>query len=161
MYMYWIKNIKKREVNDMKVVFVCHGNTCRSPMAEAIFKSLTGDVKTVSAGLYACDGEAASPNAVKVCKYNHLDITGHRAKSFENVEVNKDDLVLTLTCDIRDNLRKQYPNLNIHTIKEYAGEKGYLDINDPIGGDILVYEDCFYEIKECIEKIIENHKFIV
>ena len=73
------------------------------------------------------------------------------------MKIEDDDLILTLTQDIRDSLKKSYPNLKIYTIKEYAGEEDYLDIKDPFGGDLLIYEMCFFfEIKEHLEKIAEK-----
>jgi len=54
------------------------------------------------------------------------------------LKIEDDDLILTLTQDIRDSLKKSYPNLKIYTIKEYAGEEDYLDIKDSFGGDLLI-----------------------
>lgn len=141
----------------VKVVFVCHGNTCRSPMAEAIFKSLVKDVDVSSAGMSVLKGQKAADNAVKICEFNNIDLKNHRAKNFTQLKIENDDLILTLTCDIRDELKKSYPDLKIYTIKEYAGEDDYLDINDPFGGDLLIYEMCFCEIRQYLEKIIEIH----
>lgn len=137
----------------MRVIFVCYGNTCRSPMAEAIFKSLVSDIEVLSAGMSALDGQKVADNAIKICKFNNLDLNNHKAKNFHELNPESDDLILTLGCDIRDSLRKSYPDLEIYTIKEYAGEKDYLDIKDPFGGDLSIYEMCFFEIKEYLEKI--------
>lgn len=144
---------------NMKIIFVCHENTCRSPIAEAIFKSLVNNIDVSSAGISTIEGTRASENAIKVCEFNNLDLTKHKSRNFHDLNIENFDLILTLTCDIRDNLRKSYPNLEIYTIKEYAGENEYLDIKDPIGGDLLIYDMCFYEIKEYLEKIVEIHDF--
>ena len=141
----------------MKIVFVCYGNTCRSPMAEAIFKSLVSDIEVLSAGIGALEGDKAADNAIEICRLNNLDLSGHKAKNFRNLKIESDDLILTLTEGIRDTLKDSYPHLEIYTIKEYAGEKEYLDIKDPIGGDLEIYEMCFNEIKEYLEKIVETH----
>ena len=143
--------------DNMKVVFVCHGNTCRSPMAEVIFKSLTKNIEVLSAGISAHGGERAAENAIKICEFNGLDLNNHKSRNFRDLKIEDDDLILALTCDIRNTLKRQYPNLEIRTIKEYAGEKNYLDINDPIGGDLMIYDMCFQEIKESLEKIVEIH----
>ena len=137
----------------MRIVFVCHANICRSPMAEVIFKSLVNDVEVISAGLFTSPGEKASTNAVEICKYNNLDLTYHRSKRFHDLDIKEDDLILTLTTDIRDNIKDSFPDLEVYTIKEYAGEKEYLDIKDPVGGNLEVYETCFCEIKYYLEII--------
>ena len=143
----------------MRVIFVCHGNICRSPMAEAIFKSLTDNVEVLSAGLYALEGESASSNAIQVCGYNDLELRNHESKNFYDLDIRDDDLVLTLTFDIRDNIKQRYPDLEVYTVKEYAGEKEFLDIKDPYGEDVEVYEICFCEIKEYLENIVKMHDF--
>ncbi len=143
----------------MKVIFVCHGNICRSPMAEAIFKSLVEDVEVLSAGMSANVGDNAAENAIIICGYNKLDLKGHKAQNIHDLDIENDDLILTMTTDIRDGLKKSYPDLEIYTIKEYAGEEEYLDIKDPYGGDLLIYEMCFCEIKEYLEEIVKKHDF--
>ncbi len=142
----------------MKVMFVCTGNICRSPMAEAIFRDLAGDVEVSSAGTFALDGEMASFNAIETCKNHGLDLSGHRSTPVEGSDIGEMDLVLTATADHRDYLRRSYPNLKIHTIREYAGYDD-LDIADPYGYNLNVYENCFLEIKEALEKICEA-KFV-
>lgn len=152
-----------REVNglngdDMKVVFVCTGNTCRSPMAEAIFKDLVRDVEVVSAGIYASYGQMATPNAIKVCEKYGLDLKNHFSQNIGRVNLAYDDLILTATDLHKNELLNAYPNLEIHTIRGYAGCEPE-DIADPIGGDLDDYEKCFLDIREALEKIVEIHDF--
>lgn len=74
----------------MKLIFVCTGNTCRSPMALGIFKSMVqkeglSGIYCDSAGTFASKGEPAAENAVKVCKEIGVDISEHRSKSINDV----------------------------------------------------------------------------
>ncbi|NQV05652.1 low molecular weight protein arginine phosphatase, partial [bacterium] len=69
----------------MNVLFVCTGNICRSPMAEAIAKEMAGDLDMAfgSAGLYAMDGACASPNAVEAAMAFGADVRDHRARQLD------------------------------------------------------------------------------
>lgn len=73
----------------MKILFICTGNTCRSPMAEGIFKSIVNNNKDFicqSAGLYCVDGSPATAEAIEVCKEINIDISDHKSSSFNNLE---------------------------------------------------------------------------
>lgn len=152
------QEIKGSNGDNMKVVFVCTGNTCRSPMAEAIFKDLVRDAEVISAGIYASYGEKAAPNAIKVCEKYGLDLTNHSSQNIGGVNLAYDDLILTAEYRHKKELLNAFPNLEIRTINEYA-EYGYEDIADPIDGDFDDYENCFLEIRESLEKIVEIHDF--
>lgn len=141
----------------MKIMFVCSGNTCRSPMAEAIFKDMVKNVEVFSAGFSTNSGEEASDKAMIVCANHNLDLTHHRTTNISDSNVDSMDLVLTATISQRDKLRKLYPTLEIFAIKEYAGQDSNLDIIDPANGNLKLYDSCFCEIKDALEKIVETH----
>lgn len=125
-------------------------------MAEAIFKDLAKDVEVSSAGLYADEGSKASFEAVEVCKNHGLDLSGHRSTSIGNANVEEMDFILTAQESHRNDLKKLYPQLKIKTIKECAEGYDDLDITDPYKRGMAVYENCFLEIREALEKIYEN-----
>lgn len=140
----------------MKVMFVCTGNTCRSAMAEAIFKQMVGgDVEVYSSGIAAATGNPPSQNTIIVCNNHGIDISNHFATYFKDSDIEDMDLVLTASQLHTNKLKIYYPDLEIHTIREYAGQYPW-DINDPFGGSLAAYEACFDEIYNSLLKISER-----
>ena len=138
----------------MKLMFVGTANTCRSVMAEYIFKSIIKEnLKICSAGIAATDGRSPSKNTIEVCKNHGLDVSKHKATSIKSSNIEEMDLILTLETSHRNTLRKRYPDLEIYTIKEFNDVDYIYDIDDPFMYDIEVYEATFNEIKESLEKI--------
>lgn len=140
----------------MKVMFVCSGNTCRSPMAEVIFRDMVSDVEVCSAGISAVSGQRASDEAIEVCADHGLDLSKHFSSRISKSKISKMDWVFTATLQHKKDLKGLYPDLKIKTIKECAGGYDDVDISDPIGGTKERYEACFLEIKEALEKIAEK-----
>ena len=140
----------------MKVMFVCTGNTCRSPMAEAIFKDMAKGIEVHSVGFSTFSGEPASNKAIIVCGNHDLDLLNHRTTNIGDSKIEDMDLILTATVEHRDKIRRLFPDLEAFTIKEYAGGYDDLNISDPVCGSLKDYENCFWEIKEALEKIHES-----
>ena len=139
----------------MKIVMVCTGNICRSPMAEALMRSALQkrglrDVEICSAGTFAMDGDWASDEAVSVMREYGLDIAGHRAQSVTR-DLVKDALVLCMTRQHKRVVLNIAPDVNAHTLLEYAGEAG--EVEDPYGRGIFAYRKAAQEIEEAVGKI--------
>ncbi|MHB8062359.1 MAG: low molecular weight protein arginine phosphatase [Ruminiclostridium sp.] len=157
-------------IEAMKVVFICTGNTCRSCMAEGIFRAVSSEKKegksflAMSRGLHALDGDPASQHSIKALKTLwNIDISLHKAKMLDSKDVLQADLLLTMTRQHRDVLKSRYPDkrTNIFTLKEYAypelgADSNLLDISDPFGLPYQQYESCAKEIFESVRSAIDK-----
>ena len=131
----------------MKILFVCTGNTCRSPMAQGLFRNMAPEHECESAGLSALPGQPASPQAAACCKELGVDISAHLSRQLTREELSKWDVF--------------FPMTRAHgAVLEGAGvppEKVYYpgEIADPYGGDLEVYRACRDRIVEELERFRE------
>lgn len=140
-----------------KILFICTGNTCRSPMAEAIFKHKTNNRYEVkSAGIFAQDGSTASPHSIDVLKKQSIPID-HKSKQLTTELVVWSDLILTMGNSHKQMILQRYPKADdkVFCLKEFA-QNTKADIADPFGGTLEDYEKTFNEIEEAIQKLIEK-----
>ena len=128
----------------MNILFVCTGNTCRSPMAEGLFKKLLAernitDINCSSAGLFAMTGDEVTPNSVKACERFGVDISSHRARRITSFVFDETDKFVCMTFDHAASL-----SLYVDPDKVLVLGGG---IPDPYGGDIETYMMCANSIK--------------
>ena len=136
----------------MQIIFVCTGNTCRSPMAEGILKSLQNDYEVLSRGLYVPEEIGASFFSIKAMEEMDIDISKHKSKQLTVGEAEDCDLIITMTKSHKDIIVSAYPKFSdkTFTLSEYAGEEG--DIRDPYGMDENAYRECAKQIRRLMVK---------
>ena len=115
-----VKKIAVKKVATKKILFVCTGNTCRSPMAQVMAAHLFGPgYEIISAGLMAMPNSAASAHAVAVMKERQLNLTGHKAQPVTEILVKESDLILAMTPSHKTAISK-LTVANVWTLTEYA-----------------------------------------
>jgi protein-tyrosine phosphatase len=157
------QNLKVVLMNDIfRLLFVCTGNICRSPMAEGLMKVLlfpASDrrIMVCSAGTHAADGLPAESGAVRAAREHGADIGAHRSRAIDGSLIARADLILVMerqqarfiqsTATVaRDALR---------LLGEFAGGDGAPEIPDPYGGSLTEYRHCAQMIRGCLDGVID------
>jgi protein-tyrosine phosphatase len=148
-----------REWSSLRILFVCTGNTCRSPMAAGFCRKFFSDIlgcrvdkldesgyKIDSAGIAALDGIPASGHAVEACREQWIDLTSHRSRKLTLRDIEQSDLIFTMSQSHRAYILQTYPLASQKCLM--LDPKG--DIQDPVGLDADVYRNCFRRISENI-----------
>lgn len=148
------------------VVLVCTGNTCRSPMAEALLRKRLADrlgckieelddrgVVVMSAGVSAAPGGRSTPEAVDVMRERGLDLSQHESQPMSDRLVRFADLILTMTRSHRETLLAHWPEAEprTHLISHGRGE-----VSDPIGGPLEHYRRCAEQIDAYLESWVKE-----
>jgi len=146
-----------------KILFVCIGNQCRSPMAEHLFKQILARspnpkakeiaVTSASTGMY--DGAPASRKTIEVMRRRGVDLAGFRAKHITPELVDWADLILAMDRRNKKAIINMLPEAaaKTFTLKEYAEDYDDPDVEDPVGQPIEQYEKCANEIEEALVKV--------
>jgi protein-tyrosine-phosphatase len=145
----------------MKILTLCTGNICRSPMAEGIIRTFfeAGEfIDVSSAGTHAVDGNPATEFAILASREKKIDLAYHRARLLDSLLIKGNDMILCMEPAHAEWVlaidSSSYEK--VYNLADFSGTGGSLrKIADPYGCSLREYRLCFDEIHKCI------HNFIV
>jgi protein-tyrosine-phosphatase len=146
----------------LRILFVCSGNTCRSPLAEALARKMAAerglsDLVFASAGTGALDGGGASEAAILVGLERGTDLSSHRTRALTHAEVEQADLVLVMGPHHLDSVRLQGAEDKAHLLDHFASSgQSARAINDPFGGTLDAYRETAAELEYQIGRVLER-----
>lgn len=150
----------------MKVLFICSGNTCRSPMASALLLSRIeeksevlepGEIQVWSAGLFAEEGLPASPKAIEAMREQGIDISRHRSSLVRESLIRDADIILCMTNSQRSYIMDRFAgkSVKIYTLSEFTGDEAG-EVLDPYGQDLDTYRKSLGQIRLLVDRLLDK-----
>lgn len=140
-----------------KLLFVCTGNTCRSPMAAGLARQILGpDPEVFSAGLAAWDGDKASDQAIIVAKERGFDLGVHQARRVDAELLAQMDWIIPMTRSQENILKEKFPQFSGHIRRLGAWGKEDQDVSDPWGGSVESYRHTARQLERMLQDMKEK-----
>jgi len=155
-----------RKLMAWNILLVCSGNTCRSPMAEGIARQLLAEqnqttmeglgdlgISVSSAGTFASEGLAASPEAVEVMADQQIDLSSHRSRRLSRAAVNQADVIYCMTASHLAVISEQFPDARA---KAQLLDPDGGDVSDPVGASKAVYGQTARQIRDLLTRRLKE-----
>ena len=145
-----------------RVLLVCTGNICRSPLAAALMRRALAargveGIEVASAGTGAWDGAPVSEGAYLVGLERGLDLSAHRAQLLTRELVEQSDVILTMARHHRARVDELGGEGRVFVLGEYAGREGdEVEVSDPFGSNLDVYRDTYAELETFIAAVVQR-----
>lgn len=140
-----------------KLLFVCNGGTCRSPMAKAIFESMELKRKLLveARGFVSLFPEPLNQKTEAVLAANGLKLDGYSSEELKREDITEDTLILTMDESLRKKVCEKFPeHKETYNYTDFVGQNG--DIYNPYGDSLADYGACYVQLKEAAEKLAEK-----
>ena len=149
------------------ILFVCTGNSCRSVMAQGLMRAVVqragiDSVTAESAGIFAVSGMQPTRETLRVLQDVGVDASPHRARMLTSDLVDAADLICVMEQFQLEEVVRRFPGAKdrTHLLKTYSMPNPPPDLNpniaDPIGKPLEVYEVCFSDIREAVERVARS-----
>lgn len=153
----------------MRVLFICDGNICRSPLAAEYLRHRAahdglGHLVVDSAGLLGITGAPAAPFSVEVGRDAGLDLSGHRSRGITVADMRTADFVVAMTLRQLETLELRYPGGSGRRLLLRAFERGpepqggAPELDDPVAGPLDEYREAFTIIRSCVDHMVLHLK---
>ena len=148
-------------MNDFNLLFVCTGNTCRSPMAEVYFRHLCEQggldrISVTSAGIHAMTGCDASELAKKAIMLEGLSLHNFETTQIDEHLVQQASIIVGMTADHVQQITTLYPQVNdkTHVLMNFSGSRE--DIRDPFGRNFSKFRECLNTMKPPLHDLLDH-----